>query len=53
MCTPAISFNRPARVPSTMDVLGTFEVTLSEDGEVLGFRRLGRHRPSATDDGRA
>jgi hypothetical protein len=42
-----------ARVPSTMDVLGTFEVTLSEDGELLGFRRLGRHRRSATDDGKA
>jgi hypothetical protein len=34
-----------------MDVLGTFEVTLSEDGELLGFRRLGRHRRSATQEG--
>lgn len=42
-----------ARVPSTMDVLGTFEVTLSPDGELLGFRHLGRHRRSATDDGRS
>jgi hypothetical protein len=40
-----------ARVPSTMDVLGTFEVTLSEDGELLGLRHLGRHRRSATQDG--
>lgn len=40
-----------ARVPNTMDVLGTFEVTLSEDGELLGFRRLGRHRRSATNEG--
>jgi hypothetical protein len=39
-----------ARVPNTMDVLGTFEVTLSDDGELLGFRRLGRHRRSATED---
>jgi hypothetical protein len=42
-----------SRVPSTMDVLGTFEVPLSGDGELLGFRRLGRHRRSATDDGKA
>ena len=40
-----------ARVPSTMDVLGTFEVTLSDDGDLLGFRRLGRHRRSAIDAG--
>jgi hypothetical protein len=42
-----------ARVPNTMDVLGTFEVTLSEEGELLGFRRLGSRRRSATQDGRA
>jgi hypothetical protein len=41
-----------SRVPSTMDVLGTFEVTLSGEGELVGFRHLGRHRRSATDDGR-
>jgi hypothetical protein len=40
-----------ARIPDTMDVLGTFEVTMSEDGELLGFRRLGRHRRSATQEG--
>jgi hypothetical protein len=40
-----------ARVPSTMDVLGTFEVTLSADGELLGFRRLGHRRRSSTEDG--
>ena len=42
-----------ARIPSTMDVLGTFEVTLSPEGELLGFRHLGRHRRSATGDGRS
>jgi hypothetical protein len=42
-----------ARVPNTMDVLGTFEVTLSPAGELLGFRHLGRHRRSATGDGRS
>jgi Gas vesicle synthesis protein GvpO len=40
-----------ARIPNTMDVLGTFEVTLSDDGALLGFRRLGRHRRSAIDQG--
>jgi Gas vesicle synthesis protein GvpO len=40
-----------ARVPSTMDVLGTFEVTLSADGALLGFRRLGHRRRSSTEDG--
>jgi hypothetical protein len=40
-----------ARVPSTMDVLGTFEVTISADGELLGFRRLGHRRRSSTEDG--
>ena len=41
-----------ARVPCTMDVLGTFEITMSVDGEVLGFRRLGHRRRSSTEDGR-
>jgi hypothetical protein len=39
------------RIPSTMDVIGTFEITLSEDGDVLGLRRIGRHRRSETDHG--
>jgi hypothetical protein len=42
-----------ARVPSTMDVLGTFEVTISIDGELLGLRRLGHRRRSSTEDGRS
>jgi hypothetical protein len=42
-----------ARVPSTMDVLGTFEVTISADGELLGFRRLGHRRRSSTENGRS
>jgi hypothetical protein len=41
-----------ARIPNTMDVMGTFEVTLSEGGELVGFRRRGRHRRSQTDHGR-
>jgi hypothetical protein len=40
-----------ARVPNTMDVMGSFEVTLSKDGELLGLRRRGRYRRSQTDQG--
>jgi Gas vesicle synthesis protein GvpO len=40
------------RIPNTMDVIGTFEVTLSEQGDVVGLRRRGRHRRSETDHGR-
>ena len=40
------------RVPSTMDVLGTYEVTISGDGELVGFRRARRyHRASTEDEG--
>ena len=41
-----------ARIPNTMDVMGSFEVTLSEGGELVGLRRSGRHRRSQTDQGR-
>jgi hypothetical protein len=41
-----------ARVPDTMDVMGTFEVTLSEEGELVALRRSGRRRRSQTDQGR-
>jgi hypothetical protein len=40
------------RIPNTMDVMGTFEVTLSEEGEVVGLRRSGRRRRSQTDQER-
>jgi hypothetical protein len=36
-----------SRVPKTMDLMGTYEVTLSEQGELLGFRRLGRYERAA------
>jgi hypothetical protein len=35
------------RVPNTMDLMGTYEVTLSKDGDLLGFRRLGRYQRAA------
>jgi hypothetical protein len=39
------------RVPSTMDLLATYEVTLSGDGDVLGFERRKRYHRAAVDDG--
>jgi hypothetical protein len=40
------------RVPDTMDILASYEVQLSDDGEVVGFRRTRRYPRSASDDGR-
>jgi hypothetical protein len=40
------------RVPNTMDVLASYEVRLSDDGEVRGFNRRRRYPRSATDEGR-
>lgn len=40
-----------ARVPNTMDVMGSYEVRLSEDGELLGFNRRRRyHRAAKQED---
>ena len=35
------------RVPNTMDLMATYEVTLSADGELRGFRRVGRYARAA------
>jgi gas vesicle protein GvpO len=41
------------RVPNTMDLLATYNVSLSEAGEVLGFERSRRyHRAAVELDGR-
>jgi len=41
------------RIPSTMDLLATYTVSLSEDGDVLGFQRRRRYHRSAVElDGR-
>jgi hypothetical protein len=40
------------RVPNTMDILASYEVRLSDDGEVLGFNRRRRYHRAAQDDGR-
>jgi len=39
-----------SRVPNTMDLLGTYEVRLSDDGELVGFRRTRRYHRSSTED---
>jgi hypothetical protein len=38
------------RIPSTMDLLASYAVTLSEDGDVLGFERRRRYHRAAADD---
>jgi len=38
------------RVPSTMDLLATYSVKLSEDGDMLGFERSRRYHRSAVDE---
>jgi hypothetical protein len=37
------------RVPNTMDLLATYNVSLSEDGEVLGFERSRRYHRAAVE----
>ena len=40
------------RVPNTMDILASYELKLSDDGELLGFNRRRRYHRAAQDDGR-
>ncbi|MFL6007577.1 MAG: gas vesicle protein GvpO [Gaiellaceae bacterium] len=40
------------RVPNTMDILASYEIKLSDDGELLGFNRRRRYHRAAQDDGR-
>jgi hypothetical protein len=37
------------RVPPTMDVLGSYRVELSDGGDVVGWRRTGRHHRSQVE----
>jgi hypothetical protein len=39
------------RVPSTLDLMASYAVTLSDDGELLGMERVRRYHRSAVDDG--
>jgi hypothetical protein len=38
------------RVPETMDVLGTYEVILSDDGDLQGFNRRRRYHRAAVEN---
>jgi hypothetical protein len=38
------------RVPSTMDVIGTYEIGLGSDGELKGLRRIRRYPRGASQD---
>ncbi|HEY2436348.1 MAG TPA: gas vesicle protein GvpO [Solirubrobacteraceae bacterium] len=39
-----------SRIPSTTDILGSYEVTLDEQGEVVGYRRNRRYHRNQTDE---
>ncbi|RYU10670.1 gas vesicle protein [Nocardioides iriomotensis] len=41
------------RIPDTTDVLATYELTLDEDGEIDGYRRLRRYVRGTPEDGRS
>ena len=38
------------RVPDTMDLLASYEVELTDDGELVGFQRRRRYHRAAEDD---
>jgi hypothetical protein len=38
------------RIPNTMDLLATYEVHVSEDGELVGFERRRRYHRAAVDE---
>jgi hypothetical protein len=39
-----------ARIPNTTDILGTYRVTLDDDGEMTGYRRSRRYNRSQADE---
>ncbi len=50
--TVTVEVRELERVPNTMDLLASYDVTLSDEGELLGFERRRRYHRSAVDDGR-
>ena len=40
-----------SRIPETDDMLGSYEVELDEDGELLSYRRVRRYARSQVDQG--
>ena len=39
------------RIPETMSILGAYEVTLSQSGDLEGYRRVRRYARSQIDEG--
>jgi Gas vesicle synthesis protein GvpO len=39
-----------SRTPNTMDVLGTYEVVVADDGELQQFKRTGRAHRAAVEE---
>lgn len=42
-----------SRVPSTDDVIGSYEVEMDEDGELLGYQRIRRYPRSKAEEARS
>jgi hypothetical protein len=42
-----------SRVPSTDDVIGSYEVELDEDGELIGYERIRRYPRSKAEEARS
>jgi hypothetical protein len=40
-----------SRTPNTMDVLGSYEVVIDDDGELSQFKRTGRTHRAAVEEG--
>ena len=38
------------RIPNTMDLLATYEVQLSDDGDIVGFERRRRYHRAAVEE---
>jgi Gas vesicle synthesis protein GvpO len=51
-CTVTVEVLELERVPSTMDLLASYEVNVARDGDVLGFTRRRRYHRSAVDEER-
>ena len=39
------------RIPNSTDVLGSYDVVVDRDGDVVGYRRTKRYHRSQADDG--
>jgi|SRR5947209_20598765 len=42
-----------SRIPNSTDVLGTYVVSIDDDGELVGYERVGRHQRGETGGGEA